>query len=452
MAALLEWESELEDAGAPLTYDQLVARVIAAQRTLLRKDLLSAAFGARCIAACDWGSIEAGLEAGNFSAPAIRDLLRRVGDWVLLLPQPDLSSGDSSRAIVEKVYSEILIATKALPGALMRRAILGYFGPVALKMSLARKTRGRQLGAVLRIAVDPAILVANVPGHLQMLCASPGEAAYFVKTHSCGLAQTMQSLKTPAGPVRGGEVFVYYLLHLLCIGCEVHVFGSSVGDTYVATLDASRGGRFFEYEAIANNSQLREELLGPVLFDLVESRAPLQEMSQALAECPMAKAFCRQLLLLGLLEYLLCLTDLATNSGNFGFYAKPDGSFTLRVIDFGCSERPSGMFCAVIPGSGGRRRSAPRHDDDPLRKFCLVDRSNNVCELRSAVHDIMTTELGGWSDAISSAAASARDTLARIATVSDSETESFLEQIDIAREDSEENYKRVMVWVAAVQP
>jgi hypothetical protein len=396
----LEWESELEDAGALITCDQLVSRVIAAQRTLLCKDLLSAAFGARCIAACDWGSIEAGLEAGNFSALDIRDLLRRVADWVLLLPQhqcpagADLSSGDSSRAIVEKVYSEILIATTVLPAALMRRAILDYFGPVALKMSLARKTRGQQLGAVLRIAVDPAILVANVPGHLQMLCASPGEAAYFVKTHSCGLAQTVQSLKTPVGPVRGGEVFVYHLLHLLCIGCEVHVFGSSVGDTYVATLDASRGGRFFEYEAISNNSQLREELLGPVLFDLVESRAPLQEMSQALAECPMAKAFCRQLLLLGLLEYLLCLTDLATNSGNFGFYAKPDGSFTLRVIDFGCSERPSGMFCAVIPGSGGRRRSAPRHDDDPLRKFCLVDRSNNVCELRSAVHDIMTTRVG----------------------------------------------------------
>ena len=110
------------------------------------------------------------------------------------------------------------------------------------------------------------------------------------------------------------------------------------------------------------------------------------------------------------------------------------------------------MFGAVIPGSGGRRLSAPRHDDDPLRKFFLVDRSNNVCELRSAVHDIMTTELGGWADAISSAAASARDTLAHIATVSDSETESFLEQIDIAREDSEEIYKRVMVWVAAVQP
>ncbi len=125
---------------------------------------------------------------------------------------------------------------------------------------------------------------------------------YHVKTHSDGLASGKSAAATIVNPV---ELMVYKILERIGIGCESHFFGRDAKNFYIATKDTGFDGTYLSY------GKMKEEH---------SNFSNSEEFSNGI--------FC-----LDLLSRILRLTDLQTNSGNFGFVNKSDG-WHIKAIDF----------------------------------------------------------------------------------------------------------------------
>lgn len=202
------------------------------------------------------------------------------------------------------------------------------------------KQAGKQLGARVRISLK-----------------NGSSLLYHVKTHAAGV-QSMHSTAPENMDLR--EMLVYRVLSDLGIGGDAHFFWRDLKNFYVAVRDLNADGIFIEYGRLGESPVKRSALFGALAHLAPPPMASRNAaaMPQLVAEEPKGRVQLRQeeaeawnqmivepdavaqncmheMSKLGLLARLLLLTDLQTNSGNFGpFFPGGGGAPLLKAVDF----------------------------------------------------------------------------------------------------------------------
>ncbi len=156
-------------------------------------------------------------------------------------------------------------------------------------VTFSHKSSGDQLGLIAKIE------------------AETNKTKYYIKTHSAGLQSQHSSGAKILNP---RELAVYKILEYLGIGCETHFFGRDLKNFYIATKDAKSIEYGYDFDTYGN-------LTKKIEIELKEIPKGIEEGLTAL----------------DLISRIMRLSDLQTNSGNFGFSSTMD-DYIVRAIDF----------------------------------------------------------------------------------------------------------------------
>ncbi len=150
-------------------------------------------------------------------------------------------------------------------------------------------------------------VIGDQLGLIAEIQTEKGKIKYYIKTHSGGLqSQHSSGAKT----LNARELAVYKILEYLGIGCETHFFGRDLKNFYIATKDAKSTEYGHDFDTYGN-------FLKNIKIELKEIPRGIEEGLTAL----------------DLISRIMRLSDLQTNSGNFGFSSTAH-NYIVRAIDF----------------------------------------------------------------------------------------------------------------------
>ena len=227
---------------------------------------------------------------------------------------------------------------------------------------------------------------------------------YFVKTHAGGFRSGSGS--AAANLVQPEELMSYALLEELGIGCEAHFFGRDARNFYVATKDAGHDCPFNVFQrpigshssGVKPDEEYAKTLWGNLGDLITDSPDKNQQPDRSeliegeIQRNPVASNFARQISKLDVVSRLMRLTDLLSNSENFGFTDKELGKM-LTVIDFRIADNAfqhnfdSRDFGGFTVGNGFFRYDTA----DKIVAYMLRERALEY-RVRTAF-EIMVTEL-----------------------------------------------------------
>jgi hypothetical protein len=204
---------------------------------------------------------------------------------------------------------------------------------------------------------------------------------YHVKTHSLGLqSQHSSASKT----LDSRELMVYKILENFNVGCETHFFGRDLSNFYIATKDAGADGSFHTYRKIKDDSSTLKAIIGN-LSDL--------EQNESVEPDEQAQSFINGMMCLDLLSRILRLTDLQTNTENFGFVVDAKGIFKIKAIDFRVQaetnfEITEEHFKGFLKGNGSFQYSAT----DEYIYYVLKERNQEkrVLTAKNIFHELFS--------------------------------------------------------------
>jgi hypothetical protein len=364
-------------------------KVAQRQRTVFVRDRFVEVFGEEAVDALEINWDVLGDISLPFDDATKRDNMRRIKNF--MQREMRVRTDDD---VFDLLFGRVMRIAGEIEGVHTNRLedhARGYFSRLfpESEMTFRGKSGGDQLGSIVAITHPDGSSVK-----------------YYVKTHSEGVKT---SNSTAAKKVNVIELFVYKVLEGFGVGCESHFFGRDERNFFIATRDASYHGPFKEYSKIKDDDPFRASIWGGlsrVLVDLlVTEDAQREVIESAIKEDPVAQNFLRQMILLDLLARLMLLSDLQTNSDNFGFIHREGELPRLRAIDFRLhntdnfriTDRDFGGFLA---GNGLFHYAS----SDRAVRYALRERHER--ERRALAKEIFARELLHWEDILERAKAS----------------------------------------------